>query len=89
METVVLFQIELSLAIMSELIISSFFFARKTFYSTGLRALCEGLFFLPAWELTSFFLEFGKMTVPKVSFFLPSTDHYTAASGVWYLPERQ
>lgn len=35
------------------------------------------------------FLEFGKKTVPKISLSLPNTYHYTAASGVWYVPESQ
>lgn len=88
METEVLFQIEFSLAIMFELIISSScFFARKTFYFTGLRALCEGLFF-SCLGTDFLLLEFGKKTVPKISLSLPSYLYYTAASGVvWLLLE--
>lgn len=75
METEVLFWIEFSLAIVFELIISSScFFARKTFYFTDLRALCEGLFFFsPAWELTSFFWNLSRRQYLRFPFLFPVT----------------
>lgn len=76
-KTVVLFQLELSLATVSELIISPFFFFPPFFFR---KTACRELFLKDCFVLffsclgTDFlFLEFGKMTVPKISLSLPST----------------